>query len=203
MRRDKARQGKLACETLPGWIYTRTRAFIAACISELKIIFKFNLQTLNVWLKLKCLVKSLKKQNLSESKQSSDLKGRTKRATSPCVNPTPLFQHVVSGSPLTWKDLMKVHSRVRIPSPRDSSFTSLITRNSRKKVMEILAFSSEFCSPFWWGLVFFFVRKKTQDAWEHMQIDKEMKQTHTHTHIYTRTRINDHEKTCICTQTYK
>lgn len=53
-----------------------------------------------------------------------------------------------SGSLLTWKDLMKVHSRVRIPSPRDSSFTSLITRNSRKKVMEILALSSEFCSPF-------------------------------------------------------
>lgn len=43
---------------------------------------------------------------------------------------------------------MKVHNRVRIPSPRDSSFTSLITRNSRKKVMEILALSSEFCSPF-------------------------------------------------------
>lgn len=76
MRRDKARQGKVACETLPGWIYTRTRAFIAACISELKIIFKFNLQTLNVWLKLKCLVKSLKKQNLSESKQSSERKDK-------------------------------------------------------------------------------------------------------------------------------
>lgn len=48
---------------------------------------------------------------------------------------------------LTWKDLIKVHSNVRIPSPRESSFTSLITRKSRKKVMEILALSSVFCSP--------------------------------------------------------
>ena len=51
-------------------------------------------------------------------------------------------------SSLTWKDLMKVHSKVRIPSPRERSFTSLITRNSRKKVMEILALSSEVCSTF-------------------------------------------------------
>lgn len=31
-----------------------------------------------------------------------------------------------------WKDLMNVHSNVRIPSPRLKSFTNLITRNSRK-----------------------------------------------------------------------
>lgn len=49
---------------------------------------------------------------------------------------------------LTWKDLIKVHNNVRIPSPRESSFTSLITRKSRKKVMEILALSSVFWSPF-------------------------------------------------------
>ena len=37
-----------------------------------------------------------------------------------------------------WKDLMKVQSRVRIPSPLLRSFTSLMTRNRRKKLMEIM-----------------------------------------------------------------
>lgn len=46
---------------------------------------------------------------------------------------------------LTWKDLMKVHRRVLTPSPRLSSFTSRITRNSRKKVMETRELSSESC----------------------------------------------------------
>ena len=39
---------------------------------------------------------------------------------------------------LTWKDFMKVHRRVRMPSPRLSSFTSLITRNKRKKLILII-----------------------------------------------------------------
>lgn len=46
---------------------------------------------------------------------------------------------------LTWKDLMKVHRRVLTPSPRLSSFTSRITRNRRKKVMETRELSSESC----------------------------------------------------------
>lgn len=37
-----------------------------------------------------------------------------------------------------WKDLMKVQSRVRMPSPLLRSFTSLMTRNRRKKLMEIM-----------------------------------------------------------------
>lgn len=40
---------------------------------------------------------------------------------------------------------MKVHRRVRIPSPLLSSLTKRITLNSRKKVMEMRAFSSTFC----------------------------------------------------------
>lgn len=40
---------------------------------------------------------------------------------------------------------MKVHRRVLTPSPLLSSFTSLITRNSRKKVMETRELSSESC----------------------------------------------------------
>lgn len=44
----------------------------------------------------------------------------------------------------TWKDLMKVHSKVRIPSPLLSSLTSRITLNRRKKVMEMRALSSVF-----------------------------------------------------------
>ena len=40
----------------------------------------------------------------------------------------------------TWNDLMNVQSRVRIPSPRLSSLTSLITRNSRKKLILIMVF---------------------------------------------------------------
>lgn len=46
----------------------------------------------------------------------------------------------------TWKDLMKVHSRVRMPSPRLSSLTRRMTRKRRKKVMEMREFSSAF-----WG----------------------------------------------------
>lgn len=38
-------------------------------------------------------------------------------------------------SSVTWKDLMKVQSSVRMPSPRLSSFTRRITRNKRKKLM--------------------------------------------------------------------
>lgn len=45
---------------------------------------------------------------------------------------------------LTWKDLMNVHSKVRIPSPLLRSLTSRITRNKRKKVMEMRALSSVF-----------------------------------------------------------
>lgn len=47
----------------------------------------------------------------------------------------------------TWKDLMKVHSSVRMPSPRLKSFTRRITRNSRKKVIEMREFSSAFWNP--------------------------------------------------------
>lgn len=39
-----------------------------------------------------------------------------------------------------WKDLMKVQSSVRIPSPLLKSFTNLMTRNNRKKLMEIMFF---------------------------------------------------------------
>ena len=46
----------------------------------------------------------------------------------------------------TWKDLMKVHSSVRMPSPRLSSLTRRMTRKRRKKVMEMREFSSAF-----WG----------------------------------------------------
>lgn len=48
------------------------------------------------------------------------------------------------GMGLTWKDLIKVHSSVRMPSPLLRSFTNRITRKRRKKVMEILLLSSEF-----------------------------------------------------------
>lgn len=47
---------------------------------------------------------------------------------------------------LTWKDLMKVHSRVLMPSPLLSSLTNRITLNRRKKVMEMRALSSVFWS---------------------------------------------------------
>lgn len=47
---------------------------------------------------------------------------------------------------LTWKDLMKVHRRVLIPSPLLRSLTNLITLNKRKKVIEMRALSSVF-----WG----------------------------------------------------
>lgn len=46
----------------------------------------------------------------------------------------------------TWKDLMNVHSSVRMPSPRLSSLTRRMTRKRRKKVMEMREFSSAF-----WG----------------------------------------------------
>jgi len=35
----------------------------------------------------------------------------------------------------TWKDLMNVHSNIRILSPRLNNLTSLITRNKRKKLI--------------------------------------------------------------------
>ena len=44
----------------------------------------------------------------------------------------------------TWKDLMKVHSRLRMPSERFNSLTRRMTRNSRKNVMDTLAFSESF-----------------------------------------------------------
>jgi hypothetical protein len=37
-----------------------------------------------------------------------------------------------------WNDLMKVHSSVRMPSPLLNSLTRRITRNRRKKLMEIM-----------------------------------------------------------------
>lgn len=45
---------------------------------------------------------------------------------------------------LTWRDLMKVHRRFRIPSERFKSFTRRITRNSLKNVIETLMFSEDF-----------------------------------------------------------
>lgn len=42
---------------------------------------------------------------------------------------------------------MKVHSRVRTPSARLSSLISLMTRNRRKKALEIRALSSGSCGP--------------------------------------------------------
>ncbi len=42
---------------------------------------------------------------------------------------------------LTWNDLMKVHSRLRMPSKRLSSFTRRMTRKSRKSVIDTLMFS--------------------------------------------------------------
>ena len=36
-----------------------------------------------------------------------------------------------------WKDFMNVHNKVRIPSPLLRSLTRRITRNSRKKLIEI------------------------------------------------------------------
>lgn len=44
---------------------------------------------------------------------------------------------IVSGEGPTWKDFMNVQRRVRIPSPRERSLTSLMTRNRRKKLMEM------------------------------------------------------------------
>ena len=38
-----------------------------------------------------------------------------------------------------WKDLMKVHSKVLIPSPLESSLTNRMTRNKRKKLTEIMS----------------------------------------------------------------
>lgn len=42
---------------------------------------------------------------------------------------------------LTWRDLTKVHRRVRIPSPLLSSLTNLNTRNKRKNVMDTFPLS--------------------------------------------------------------
>lgn len=62
------------------------------------------------------------------------------------------WEHRLGGSGVgwaglaTWKDLMKVHSSVRMPSPRLSSLTRRMTRKRRKKVMEMREFSSAF-----WG----------------------------------------------------
>lgn len=42
---------------------------------------------------------------------------------------------------------MKVHSRVRTPSARLSSLISLMTRNRRKKALEMRALSSGSCGP--------------------------------------------------------
>ena len=39
-----------------------------------------------------------------------------------------------------WKDLMKVQRRVLMPSPFESSLTSLMTRKRRKKETEIMSF---------------------------------------------------------------
>ncbi len=50
---------------------------------------------------------------------------------------------------LTWKDLMKVQSRVLMPSPLLSSLTNRITLNRRKKVMEMRALSSVFWRGAW------------------------------------------------------
>lgn len=49
-----------------------------------------------------------------------------------------------AGSP-TWKDLMKVQSSVRTPSARLSSLINLMTRNRRKKALEMRALSSGSC----------------------------------------------------------
>lgn len=186
MRRDKARQGKVACETLPGWIYTRTRAFIAACISELKIIFKFNLQTLNVWLKLKCLVKSLKKQNLSESKQSSERKDKESHFSlckpnppilACCVRFSPHLEGFDEGpqqGPNPFPARQQLHQPHHAEQPEEGDGDPGVLFRVLQSLL--VGFG-----------VFFLLEKKTQDAWEHMQIDREMKQMHTHTHIYTRT----------------
>lgn len=59
-----------------------------------------------------------------------------------------LCVHVcVWGDWSTWKDLMKVHSRLRTPSARFSSLINLMTRNRRKKALEIRALSSGSCGP--------------------------------------------------------
>lgn len=49
----------------------------------------------------------------------------------------------------TWKDLMKVHSRLRMPSERFSSLTRRMTRKSRKNVMETEAFSEAYEQKKW------------------------------------------------------
>lgn len=49
----------------------------------------------------------------------------------------------------TWNDLMKVHSRFRIPSKRFSSFTRRMTRKSRNNVMDTLMFSESWRAHRW------------------------------------------------------
>lgn len=60
---------------------------------------------------------------------------------------TPRMLPVMSmiGLYFTWNDLMKVHRRVRMPSPLFSNLTSLITRKRRKKEIEKAPPSSGFC----------------------------------------------------------
>lgn len=58
-----------------------------------------------------------------------------------------LLLPVLRAEVATWKDLMKVHSSVRMPSPRLSSLTRRMTRKRRKKVMEMREFSSAFWNP--------------------------------------------------------
>ncbi len=93
---------------------------------------------------------------------------------------------------LTWKDLMKVQSSVRMPSPRDRSFTSLITRNSRKNVIEILALSSVFWRPFFSMTnthICMFMGRYTHSYILYTQPfvhhPEQFKVTHTHTHTHT------------------
>lgn len=66
------------------------------------------------------------------------------------MNVTRLVSNLSSVVHPTWKDLMNVQSRVRMPSPLLSSLTRRITRNRRKKVMEMRALSSVFCGGSRW-----------------------------------------------------
>lgn len=57
----------------------------------------------------------------------------------------PVAPSLLDPAPLTWSDLMKVHSSVRMPSPLLSSLTNRMTRKRRKKVMETRELSSPLC----------------------------------------------------------
>lgn len=54
----------------------------------------------------------------------------------------PTKEILINTPELTWKDLMNVHSRFRMPSERWRSLISRKTRNSLKNVMETRAFSA-------------------------------------------------------------